>query len=205
MTPSPPSRTWSWVASTLELGERREHARRLCGLELEAVRYINLDYARFERPIHDGPRAITEAREWEKPTWQWQSFDSVDYGVELLTDCSRVFSVAWDPPGPLQQGIGLREVPLLGTAISEDTNVAVWDVTQQSRWAAFVGTPISDVELDYEPWKQPEGFWCRRITLRFGGARVEMILGDKGPGEELGPSADSVAVLFFPAIGAASP
>ncbi len=199
MTDPPPSRTWSWVASAVELGERREHARRLQGLGLAVVRYINLDYSRLDRRIRDGPRAITDATEWAEPTWQRQSFDAVDYGVELQTDGGRVFSATWDLPGALQEGIGLRKVPLLGTALSEDANVAVWNGTQQSRWSAFIGATISDVELAYEPWTQPQGFWCTRITLHFSDARVDMVLGDVGADAELRPSADNIAVLFFPA------
>ena len=103
MTYPPPSRTLSWAASPVELNERREHARRLCGLQLAAVRYINLDYSRLDRPIGDGPRSITDATEWAGPTWQRRTLDAVDYGVELHTDSGRVFSVAWDPPGREQE------------------------------------------------------------------------------------------------------
>lgn len=136
--------------------------------------------------------------EWAKPTWQWPTFDAVDYGVELHTDSGQVFSVAWDPPGPQQEGIGLREVPFLGTGISAEANFAVWNVTHRSRWTALIGTTVSDVELSYEPWAKSEGFWCPRITVRFRDARVDMVLGDIGPDGELHPSANNVAVLFSP-------
>jgi hypothetical protein len=40
---------WFWVASLDEVNERRQHARQLVGLQLAAVRYCEIDYARLDR------------------------------------------------------------------------------------------------------------------------------------------------------------
>jgi hypothetical protein len=42
---------WSWVETLAEVEEAREHARRLIGLRLAAVRYASLDYFLWDRPM----------------------------------------------------------------------------------------------------------------------------------------------------------
>ena len=178
--------------------ERVEHARRLIGSEIDRVRYINIDYERDQRAAGlIGPRVIVDDDEWSEPTWQFPDCDSIDFGLELETRDGRLFSVTWDPPG-LREGIGLREEPLLGTGVRVDGATAIWDVTNTSGWVHLLGRATSDVVLHYLPWGDPGGFWCPRITLRFPGATVELLLGEGGSNRKLGPSADNVAVLFDP-------
>jgi hypothetical protein len=195
----PVGRPWSWVATGQERDERVEHARRLVGLRLQAVRYVDIDYFREDVAAgHAGPRPVTAA-EWRAPVWRCAGFDSVDYGVELQMQGGRVFSMTWDPPG-MREGIGLRELPLLGTGVRADADVAIWDVSERSGWAGLLGADVTDVRLHYTPWDDHDGgFWCPRITIRLGGAAVELLLGQAGPDGQLEPAADNVAVLFDPA------
>ncbi len=191
-------RVLSWVSNPTDLEERRQHARRLVGLRLTRVRYVDLDYHRHSvDPKHTGPRLIEARSEWQAPVWQHDACDCANHGVELETSAGRVFSATWDPPGSME-GIGLREEPLLGAAVRPSADVAVWDVTERSRWGAFVGKLVREVRLHYQPWEDPAGFMCPRITLDFGDGVVELLLGDVGKDGVLSPSADNIAVLFSP-------
>ena len=144
------------------------------------------------------PLSGTEAP--RERTWSWvadevEQMQRVEHARRLIG--SAIDRVTWDPPG-LREGIGLREEPLLGTGVRVDGATAIWDVTNTSGWVHLLGRATSDVVLHYLPSGDPGGFWCPRITLRFPGATVELLLREGGPNRELGPSADNVAVLFDP-------
>ncbi len=194
-------REGSFAATPEQMENHRERARELVGLVLERVRYVDIDYHRSDRaPNHRGPRPIVEDEEWLNPTWQYDGFDSIDHGVEFETTGARVFTVTWDSPG-WTEGISIVERPLVGYAVVDDAEVAVWDVTTRSGWSRFIGKPITDVELHYVPWESPAatGFWCPRITLTIDKHRMHLILGEaRAPILTLSSSADNVAVLFPP-------
>ena len=79
-------RVLSWVLTEREADERRQHAERLRGLRLEAVRYLDLDYNQLDRTSRPrGPRQIVDESEWTEPSWRYPACDSVDYGIELST------------------------------------------------------------------------------------------------------------------------
>ena len=191
-------RQWSWAASDVEVEARRRDADELVGECVRAVRYYSLDYRRDElhpELIGDGPRVIDADVEWSEPTWLYDGFDAVDYGLEITTDSGAVFSLTWDPPGE-QEGIGLQRIPMLGSGVRSDADVAIWDVGGRSAsWVPMVGRRVTGVELHYVPWDEARGsFWCRRITFNGVDARVEVVMGDSQDGV-LVPSADNVAVL----------
>jgi hypothetical protein len=160
--------------------ERIRKARGLVGAELAAVRYFDLVYPEPPEP---------EAR--------WPGFDVVDYGVELETRDGRLISVTWDTPG-WHEGIGIHEAPMRGTGVSVDAGVTVSDVSHLPRWSRLVGAQLTDVTPHYAIEDDSGGFWCPRISVAFGPHTVEFLLAEEGPGGVLGPSADTVAVLFDP-------
>ncbi|GIG19761.1 hypothetical protein Cch01nite_04850 [Cellulomonas chitinilytica] len=190
---------WSWAASDAEADARRREADELVGERIRSVRYFSLDYRRSEMPpelIDAGPRTVVDASEWTDPTWLCDGFDTTDYGFEIATDSGAVFSLTWDPPGH-QEGIGLQPVPMLGSGVRGDADVAIWEVDGRSpSWTSMVGTTVTGIELHYEPWAEGTGapLWCPRITIHGGAARVEVIMGDRADGR-LVPSADNIAVL----------
>jgi hypothetical protein len=194
---------WSWVGTLAEVEEAREHARRLIGLRLAEVRYVDLDYLRPDRPDGStGPRLATGEEDWREPTWRYDFGDSVDYGIELETTCGRVFTVTWDSPG-WHEGIWVREMPLIGEAVVAEANVVVWNVSRAGRWDRFVGPVIEDVRLAYQPWAPDDGYWCSRITVTILDADIQLLLGEGGADQQLHPSADNISVLFPPrALGA---
>jgi hypothetical protein len=121
----------------------------------------------------------------------------MDYGLELMTDSGRIFSVTWDPPGD-REGIGIDEAPLISSILRDDAEVAIWDVTHRSRWAELIDQEIVAVQPHYRPWDPKGGFWCSRITLRFRAVDVVLLLAQGSPDGKIPPSADNVVVLFPP-------
>ena len=164
------------------------------------MRYFDIDYGRHERGIDEaGPRTITDAAEGASPTWRYPGAESVVYGLELETDGGRVFSITWDPPGPIE-GIGIREEPLIGHALRPESAIAVWDVSEQSRWQEHLGDVVSAVTMHYEPWDDDSGaWWCDRITVLIGPSVVEILLAEVAfETKQIARSADEIVVLFNP-------
>jgi hypothetical protein len=168
----------------------------MVGLRLAEVRYVDIDYhgiGQATRPR--GPRHVMDEAEWRAPSWRYPGCDSVDYGVELTMTGGRTFTVTWDRPG-WAEGIGVREQPLMGFAVIEGADVAVWDVSGRSRWASLVGLTPTEVVMHYRPDTQPIGFWCSRITINFDDRRVELMLGQGERDGTVAPSFDNIAVIF---------
>ena len=188
---------WSWSKDEIEAGEFRAEARELVGEELAAVHYITLDYRREEfRGDVVGPRPITSPTEWTDPCWRHPACHTVDHAVELRTASERVFTASWESPGRIE-GLGLRELPAIGSAVDEDRDVAIWDVSATPGWRSLIGGRVSSVDLHYERWDGSGALWCRRIDLRIDGRPVVLLLAEGKPWtEDLAPSADNVAVLF---------
>ena len=179
--------------------ERVRHAEQMIALDLLSVHYVNIDYHREHRaPAAAGQRLIVDDQEWDDPTWQAASADSLDFGLELGLSGDRVFSVTWDPPGEYE-GLTIREGPL-AAALAPDGDFAIWDVGARSRWRLLLGRSVTAVTLNYEPWNadRPDDDlrWCPSVTVSLGGETVFLLLGDAWPGPDLSPSADNVAVVF---------
>lgn len=128
-------------------------------------------------------------------TWLYKGFDALDYGVEIATDSGAWFSLTWDPPGD-EEGIGLQPVAMLGSGVSSDADVAVWDVGERAAsWAPLFGQQVTRIDLHYVPYDEARGsLWCRWITFHSGAGHVEVIMGDAEK-SALVPSSDNVAVL----------
>jgi hypothetical protein len=162
------------------------------------VRYYTLDYRRYElHPdlVESGPRSIDAESEWTEPTWQFDGFDAMDFGLEFTTESGAAFSVTWDPPGD-HEGIGLQRIPILGSGVRTNADVAIWEVGERTvSWASMVGRRVTGVDLHYIPWDEESGsLWCPHITFHSEASPVEVVMGD-AQGGALVPSADNVAVL----------
>ncbi|MEQ7129307.1 hypothetical protein ABN034_32910 [Actinopolymorpha sp. B11F2] len=189
---------WSWAASDAEADARRRDANELVGQRIRAVRYYTLDYRRHElhpELIDGGPRIIDAESEWNEPTWLYDGFDAMDYGLEVTTDSGAASSLTWDPPGD-REGIGLQPVPMLGTAVRSDADVAIWEVGERTAsWTPMVGRRVTGVDLHYVPWQEGHrSLWCPHITFHGEDGHVEVVMGDSKDGA-LVPSADNVAAL----------
>lgn len=192
-------RTWSWAATEDEIRERREHVAQLVGQRLASVRYYTIDYEREDVApdlIDRGPRLVEDDAEWAAPTWRFDGFDALDFGIELETESGELWSLTWDPPG-IHEGIGIRSGGMLGSGVRDDADVAIWEVTSRpSPWEDFSSGEVCEVSLHYFPWDtKRSGFWCPHITLHSTASCTDIVMGDSDRQGGMFPSADNVAVL----------
>jgi hypothetical protein len=199
-TAAHPSRLWSWAKDADDVEVRRAHAQNVVGAEIARIRYFTLDYFRWEvAPEFHGPRTIEDQKEWDKPCWSYPGFDTLDFGLEIESTAGEIYSVTWDPPGN-HEGIGISKALMVPSGLAQDAPAAIWDVTERSRWKAFVGRSIDSITMNYLPWSTQGEFWCTRITIEISDTKIQLLLAD-GKGEDdpaIYPSADNVAVIFPP-------
>jgi hypothetical protein len=184
-----------WASTKQALAERRAAARQWTGERVVQVRYVDLDYNGWHLGYRDqaSRRVITDAAEWEEPTWDGGTFHFIDYGIEFVTEEDRTWSITWDTRGGTEN-LCVRT----GVAASAG---AVWDVTSREPWKSCTRFPLGDLVLRYHPWvdRHASGFWCSRASLVFGSRTVEALLGDQTPGSaELCPASENIAVLLDP-------
>lgn len=113
--------------------------------------YIDIDYRSEQyRGIATGPRDIELSDERQEPSWAHPACDSVDFAIEFLRASSVRFAASYERPGN-REGIGLREVAAIGSAVRCDVDVAMWDVSQRSDWKDLLHSPVEAVDLRYDP------------------------------------------------------
>ena len=188
-------RSWSFAPSAAERDARIRDAQPLVGLRLARVRYFDLDWIDYPTSA----RTIVEPQEWQQPPWRHPTCDTIDWGLELESTTGRVFSISWDRP--VGDSMGISEQPML-----DGCGDAIWDVTERSRWRNHIGHVISGITLHYFPWsptgvweddRWPDGWWCPRITIDFGGPVVEVLLAKTLSDDHiLFPVHDNMAVVF---------
>ena len=119
----------SWAADASERDRWITYAGRLEGVQIERVRYFNIDYRRWDvAPEHVGVREITDETEWAEPTFEFPGGHTLDYGLELTGPTGHTWSVTWIPPG-VTEGLALHDEPMLPNALSADSSTAMWDVS----------------------------------------------------------------------------
>jgi len=188
----------SWVKTWAEVEARQRDARDLIGAHVNRVRYVNIDYNDMDRAGSEPARRVTGADEWASPTWLFSACHSVDWGVELDVQDDEGMALTWQKPG-WHEGLVLYRGVLVERAVSADAIRAEWDMTSWGDWPRALADPITDVDLRYEPWGDPQddGFWCRLVTVTFGPVPVRFLLGEgRVDSDEVQPSADNVAILF---------
>jgi hypothetical protein len=172
-----------------------DRASRLVGLHVAGVRYLTIDYERWQRaPESTGRRLIVDDEEWRSPSWSYSSGDSVDFGVELVMQEELTFSLSWKGPGP-REGLAVQD-----GIIDRHANAAVWDVANRSRWSRLIGHAVSDVVPHFARWGQIDSeLWLPRISISFSNEIVEVLLGAcERDGSQIVPSGNNVAILFNP-------
>lgn len=175
--------------------------RELEGRTIESVSYITLDYARFDE---DGPpppscRRVTHSRDYVDPVWRYDTFDSVDFYIELTTDENLVFTIGWDRP-QRREGLWIHEGSTGAEPFASWQPVAIWDASQSSQWTSVVGAIVESVEPRYRPWDQEGGFWCDLVTLTASGREVVTFLGDAGENQTMEPSPINLLAVSNPSL-----
>lgn len=187
---------WSWSRGPAEADAFRAEASRLVGQRLARVRYVTLDFQLEAFPDASGPRCVESPAEWNDPDWSYAMGDCVEHAVELELASGEHFTVSWESPGE-QEGIGLRQVEALGSAVRADARVAVWDVTERSRWSGLIGSSVRSVDLEFRPSGDSDALWCDQIDVLFGSRRVQFRLATPAAdGCSWTRSSDDVAVIF---------
>lgn len=188
----------AWVQSLDEVKHAREALRPFIGSTIVGVRYITIDYRRWDvSPEHRGPRVIDDPLELASPPWSYRIADSADFGVELDMASGRTLSIGWETPGE-HESLQVFPGRLVGSVLDASPDVAIWDLAASSRWRELIGRTITELDVHYIPWSPDEGFWCTRVKLAFGDSEVVLLLGEVDQTESIVPSADNIAVLFPP-------
>jgi len=189
---------WSWAENLDEANAFRQEAKRLIGETLTSVSYVTIDYSsETYRQGIEGPRPVTDATELAQPQWKHETCDSVDHAVVLRTASDRTFSISWESPGH-REGIGLREVEPVGSAIAPDALVATWDATNSSTWRDLAGAIVESVDLLYEPCDPKHSYplWCPEINITIAGIHIQLQLADAEPGSgRIVPSLDNIVIV----------
>ena len=184
----------SWAADASERDRWITYAGRLEGVQIERVRYFNIDYRRWDvAPDHVGVREIADETEWAEPTFEFPGGHTLDYGLELTGPTGHTWSVTWIPPG-VTEGLALHDEPMLPNALSADSSTAMWDVSGWTCWRQLVGQSVESVHVEYEPWDGTGSWWCRRLELRFASATVEVLEAEGLPDGTIAPSANNIVV-----------
>jgi hypothetical protein len=196
----------SWAANAAEQAEWVAFARRLEGLTLDRVRYVNIDYLREQvAPDHTGVREISDEREWNEPTFAFPRGHTLDYGLELSDRDGHTWCITWIPPGNTE-GLAIYEAPLIPDVVSPLGWTAVWDVSLRTDWRTTIGSTIDEVRPAYEVWDSSvRGYhvdpakratWCRRLELAIGDTTVEVLEAQGELDGSMAPSADNLVVRF---------
>jgi hypothetical protein len=186
-----------WAETLPEVAARQSAASALVGQTLASVRYIHIDYTRFDREDLqvEGAREITDEAEWEQPDWKYSTFHSIDYAIELTTKSGDEYFITYDLPG-MTESMSFGAGQFRSTHLSSEANIAIWDVSSSGPWSRAVGKPVERVQLDYEPWSEHGGYWCTAVVLHVGGDQIRVVFGEGQMDGTLGPAYENLAVLL---------
>ena len=114
--------------------------RNLIGKRIVRVRYYEIDYQdKADMWCSDG------------------RFDSLDFGLDLLTDDNSLFAITWGSEF-YQYGISPDKNGLPGSKGYRSI-----DVTKTSRWSGFLKNKVTDVKIVWS-WVKETGLFTRKIN-----------------------------------------
>jgi hypothetical protein len=172
------------------LAARQSIAAELTGHTVAEVTYVLLEYEYDKYGDHTGFRTVTDPAELEKPSWKYDGFHNADYGIHFVLDNGAQYFVTWDNPGWIES-LRLAKGPF------PEWTGTLCNVSDVSPWAQLAITPIDRFDLNYEPWSDEGGFWCRSMTILAGKLTITIHGADANGDGTMSPSADNVAVTFL--------
>jgi hypothetical protein len=188
-----------WLQSEGDVQILRDDLSASVGDRLVAVRYLTIDYARWEvAPDFRGPRILRTSTDWHDEHIAHLLGDTLDYGVELDLESGRTLAITWESPG-YHESLEVFGGKVIDSFLDPEPDIAVCEVGTTSRWRPLLGEVMTAIEAHYIPWAPDDGFWCSRVNLYFGATNVVLLLGALTSDGALIPSADNVVVLFAPA------
>ncbi len=150
----------------------------LRGCTIRAVRYLDV-------PTNDGTSP-----------WESASFDVLHGGIELDTDRPGTVALIWDGRNP-DYGIAVTHHSVVEAFTTELT---VWDVTATSRWASYLGVPITDTTVTWiYPQFRPDQVPATPLTIELtfaNNTRMYIVYGGYQEGDQHGTVADALTVVF---------
>ena len=186
------------LISFMSPAEFENRVEELIGSQLSGVRYHEIDY------FNGDGQPLAE------PQWGWcPDFDSLDYGLDLLTEDSGVFHVTWGTEFT-QYGVTVQNSKFNNVGVQDVSVVRVWDVTRESRWTHLVGQRIVAADVFWQDtrfrtllddgtwsgWSDPVSY-PQDLRLAFeGGACVYLSAFEVREGDFRAAMTDHVSVFF---------
>ena len=111
-----------------------QQTKKLIGHSITHVDYLEIDYTdKSGNPV-------------KKPNWNRdKQFDSLDYGLDLITESGDVFWISWGCEFTCY-GISI----ILNPIDNHKKNMRIWDVSYNSGWRSFIGQKITNIRIDWE-------------------------------------------------------
>ena len=118
-----------------------QQTKKLIGHSITHVDYLEIDYTdKSGNPV-------------KKPNWNRdKQFDSLDYGLDLITESGDVFWISWGCEFTCY-GISI----ILNPIDNHKKNMRIWDVSYNSGWRSFIGQKIQILirSNTHRLWKLP--------------------------------------------------
>ena len=151
----------------------------LIGEEIQKVEYFEINYDGYEIDFSGS-----------------ESFDSLDYGVNLYMASGQVFGFIWGDEF-FQYGVSILKAPLQ-SEVSECREV---EVSNSKNWNLLIGKKITNVRVDWG-WVKESGLFKKKIyypqsiVLQFEGSGLVVISAlEVQDGTHFGMS-DNITVFF---------
>lgn len=131
-----------------------------------------------------------------KPRWKQESdsFDSLDFGLQMNLDDSSTFSVTWGAEFT-QYNLSIHQAPL---GFVDGESARQWDAQQRWRERGLLGTPIVGARAIWRPADSPDGSdypQDLRLELESGAVVVISAFESRGGEPNIGMT-DNITVFF---------
>jgi hypothetical protein len=151
----------------------------LVGRCIEAVSYVEIAYERDGRPM------------WNRDS---ESFDSLDFGVQMTLDDDSTFSVTWGAEFT-PHNVSILRGPL---EFSEGSSTRRWDVGPRWRERRLLDSPVISARATWLPADPPNGReYPQDVRLEFeSGAVVVLSAFEFRAGDRNMVMMDNITVFF---------